>query len=82
MMKNEKKIRQIIEKELSTDLKDTAIDDMLLEGAIGVDSISSIRIIVALENEFNIEFDDEELLESTFSSLKNLVSIVNRHLSD
>ena len=44
--------------------------------SIGVESITFIKIIVALELEFDFEFDDEMLLITNFSTLKSMVDYV------
>lgn len=44
--------------------------------SIGLDSITFIKTIVALEAEFDIEFDDEMLLITKFSTVKSMVEYV------
>ena len=39
-------------------------------------SLQFISIIVSIEEKFNIEFPDEHLIIDTFSSVKNLISII------
>lgn len=39
-------------------------------------SLQFISIIVSIEEKFNIEFPDEYLIIDTFSSVKNLISII------
>lgn len=43
---------------------------------IGVDSITFIKVIVALESEFDIEFDVEKLMITAFSTIKSMVEYV------
>lgn len=43
---------------------------------INVDSIAFITIVVELEKEFNIEFDDEMLLITKFPTVKSMVEYV------
>ena len=45
---------------------------------IGINSIQYIRIIVAIEQEYNMEFSDESLLEGYFTSFEQLVDYVAR----
>lgn len=42
----------------------------------GFNSIKFIKIIVDLENEFAIEFDEEELNVTTFATLKDVVDCI------
>ena len=47
------------------------------EGTIEeIDSITFISLVLDLEAEFNIEIPDEYLLMSVFSSVDNIVSII------
>lgn len=45
-------------------------NDNLLEA--GLDSLQMIRIIVALEREFDFEFSDEDLVIGNFSTIGNI----------
>ncbi|NLA83679.1 MAG: acyl carrier protein [Clostridiales bacterium] len=44
--------------------------------AIGIDSTKFINMVVALENEFGFEFDDENLLVSKFPTIKSIIDYV------
>ena len=43
---------------------------------LGINSIQYIRIIVAIEEEYDMEFSDESLLEGYFTSFEQLVEYV------
>lgn len=43
---------------------------------IGIDSITFIKIVVALECEFEFEFDDEMLLNTKFPTVKSMIEYV------
>ena len=45
-------------------------------GKAGVDSITFVTLVVALEGEFNFEFDDEMLLISAFPTIKSIIDYV------
>lgn len=45
---------------------------------LGIDSISFIRIIVAIEEAFNFEFDDDMLLITVFQTINDFVVYVNK----
>lgn len=47
-------------------------DDNLIEK--GLNSLTSIRLVVKLEEEFEIEFDDSELVFENFSMIRTIVT--------
>lgn len=49
--------------------------------AIGLDSMRSVGLVVGLEEMYNIEYDDEELLTDNFSTIAKIVERVNSKLS-
>lgn len=58
---------------------ESIIGDITLETELagaGVDSITFIKIVVALEEEFDFEFDDEMLLIAAFPTIKSLIDYV------
>ena len=58
---------------------DSKIDNVTLETAfagVGVDSITFITIVVALEGEFDFEFDDEKLLITEFPTIRAMINYV------
>ena len=60
------RIEEIIKDTLETD--QITIDQNLQDA--GMDSISFVKIIVALEMEYNIEFADEDLLITRLSTMR------------
>lgn len=63
------KIKKIIS-ELLPNIEELDPDDNLLMK--GLDSLSAIKLIVALEQEFGIDFDDEELVVEEFLTIKGI----------
>lgn len=57
-------------------LEDIHDTESLLEDGLGLDSISLINLIVALESHFNIKFSEEDMLLENFSNLKSLSIII------
>ena len=45
---------------------------------LGLDSVDALRLVAALEEEFDITIDDTELTPSTFEHIGALVSLVRR----
>lgn len=62
-----KQIQSILS-ETSITLDSTLIDTM--------DSITFIQLVVALENEFNFNFDDEMLIMAKYPTIKEMVEYV------
>ena len=52
--------------------KDTVVSET-------IDSITFVKMVVALETEFNFEFDDEMLSFSNFETIGQLVDYVKAH---
>lgn len=60
-------------------------EDVTLEtslGKAGVDSITFVTLVVALEGEFNFEWDDEMLLITAFSTIRSMVEYVESRVSE
>ncbi|MDR0404892.1 MAG: acyl carrier protein [Oscillospiraceae bacterium] len=53
-------------------------DTSLLE--IGIDSVEFITMIIALEEEFNIRFEDTQLVYDNYKTIGQLVSIIEQML--
>ena len=49
---------------------------------VGLDSISFIRIIVALEEEYDFEFDDEMLDISIYKTIKDFIHYVDKKIEN
>jgi len=46
-----------------------------------IDSITFIKIVIALEKTFNFEFDDEMLLLTAFPTIKSMIKYVESKVS-
>ena len=70
------KIRTILEKHSRLDIDFQAIetDDDLYEA--GLTSLTTVNIMLAIEDEFDIEFPDNKLNRQTFDSIDSLVEVV------
>lgn len=47
---------------------------------LGINSLSFIKIVVAIEEQFKIEFDDEDLTKIKFKFVKDIINYVNLKL--
>lgn len=54
------KVTDILEEELSADVSDVN-DESSFEEDLGADSLDSLEVIMALEEEFGIEIPDEDI---------------------
>ncbi|MDF2986919.1 MAG: Phosphopantetheine attachment site [Eubacterium sp.] len=48
----------------------------------GLDSITSIELIVMLEDEFNISVEDEDLLIDNFNTVEKLMLLLDKYLKN
>ena len=67
------KVLQVIKDNLPENL-DVKPEDKLQD--LEINSITFIQIIVALESEFDFEFEDEKLLFTEFSAIKDMINYV------
>ncbi len=49
---------------------------------VGVDSVNFIQIIIGLEDNLHIVFDDEELLLDNLNTLNKLENVINQKLGN
>ena len=62
--------------ELDVDAANIGADDNLI--SLGMDSISFMKLIVAIESKFNIEVDDEYLLIEVLDTKNKLNELLER----
>lgn len=76
----EKEIRNILKGnvELEIPVDEIAVDASLLE--LGVDSISMIKIILNIENVFDLIFEDDDLVVENFMNIERLVNYVRKRI--
>lgn len=60
-------------------IKELSPDETL--NRIGVDSVNFIEIVISLEEEFNIAFEDDELLLHNLNTINKLKSIISNKLN-
>ena len=69
-----RRVKQVFVQALELDVDPSEIDDdePLFGEGLGADSIASLKIVFALEEEFGFEVDDEDLQVELFSSVRTL----------
>lgn len=70
------KIQEIIAKELNVSLDKVTMDTHLVDD-LGADSLDAVELIMALEDEFGLEVDDEAAQSMKY--VKDLVQYVEEH---
>ncbi len=58
----------------------TGVGQVLSE--LGFDSLKKVNLIIELENEFNIQFDDSELSPKSLNTVSDLVELAERHMGE
>ena len=48
---------------------------------LGLTSHASVNVMLALEDEFDVEFPDEDLKKATFATVSNLEAVVSKLLA-
>lgn len=76
-------ITKIIEKELGDELKKSVIgiggDEDLYD--YGIDSLNIIKVVLAIETKYDIEFDDDEMNMENFRSVQNIAKMIKNKLN-
>ena len=70
------KVQAIIAKELNVSLDKITMDTHLVDD-LGADSLDAVELIMALEDEFNLEVDDEAAQNMKY--VKDLVQYIENH---
>ena len=59
---------------LEINSSELGLDEPLFEGGVEADSLAAVEICCAIEDEFDIEFDDDDFNGDTFSSVRTLAN--------
>ena len=76
------RLRELVSKKLEIDTKGEKIGETtpLMDYGLGVDSVSTMEFIVALENEFGIEIDEAEVNPAIFSTMDSVATYIMEKL--
>ena len=76
------RLKDLISNKLEIDTKEEPLDEStrLIEYGLGVDSVSTMEMIVALEKEFDIEIDESEVDPRIFSTMSSVAEYVSGKL--
>ena len=76
-MSRQEKIIKIISSLTVLDENEIGEDDSLAN--LGIDSLRSVELIVALEDNLNVTFDDSDLDPSILTTVKSIIELVEKH---
>ncbi len=76
----EKELKELIG-EVLPEIEDVSLD-VQIEQEYGVNSISIIKLIVAAENKFGVEFTDYELALDNYSTFRNLADLLSNKIDN
>ena len=77
------RLKSLIAGELDVNIKPEQIADdaAFFEGGLGIDSIAIVELISLVEEEFGVQFSDDDLVPESFANLGALADLVARRLS-
>jgi len=67
------KVKEVLELDQEIDLHQNLVE-------LGLDSLASVNLLVDIEEMYNIQFDDEEMLVENFSTINKVYQLVNGKL--
>jgi len=59
------------------DIKDS--DALFGDDGLGLDSVDSIELVLAIEKEYGVKITDSTLYETIFASVQNLLNYINEN---
>ena len=75
-MSVEEKVREIIVDQLGVDEKQVTVDAVFVDD-LGADSLDTVELVMALEEEFDVEIPDEEA--EKISKVQDAIDYINNN---
>lgn len=77
-----KRVKNLILQKLEIDFETSALDydTPLIEFGLGIDSVTTLEFIVALENEFGISIDETEVGSELLESINTISEYLTKYL--
>lgn len=77
------RIKKVLIENVLKDMKVNELenDALLVELGVGVDSVSRLEFLVALEEEFQIKLDESEITPAFFESVESIADHVSKRLA-
>lgn len=76
-----KKIIEILERNSKLKNIDATMLDKITFNDLGVNSLNFIKIIVEIEDEFEMEFDDDQINYDLLNNINDLVSLIEEKIN-
>ena len=76
-MSHEKKVREIIVEQLGVSADQVTMEASFIDD-LGADSLDTVELVMALEEEFNVEIPDEDAEKIT--TVQDAVNYLNDHV--
>lgn len=78
------KVKEILVECLSLDMEPYEVenDEALFDGDLGLDSVSVLELVTAIEDYFSIEIEDEEFSSDIFISAKALAQFITQKINN
>lgn len=80
-IKNELKELVVESLELDIDPNDIEDTESLFGGYLGLDSVGTLTLTTAIEDEFDLEIEDEDLTAELFASVNSLAEYINEKVT-
>lgn len=76
------RVKRVLIKKLLHGIAQEDINDdaSLIELGVGVDSIATLELIVALEDEFKISIDEGEINQELLATVNSISEYISRHV--
>ncbi len=78
-MSTEERVKKILLENCLKDVdpKELLPDSALIEYGVGLDSVATLELLVALEQEFKIQIDESEITPETFETIDSISKRIN-----
>lgn len=76
------RIRKVLIEKMLSEVDPSGIKDdtPLIELGVGVDSVATLELIVALESEFKISIDEEDISQSLLENIDSISEYIGKRL--
>lgn len=77
----EKKLREAIGSNINSNIDFLKISEQKNLFDMGLDSVGGIKLLVVIEEQFEIEFFDDEYNLENFKTIESIVNLIQKHKS-
>jgi acyl carrier protein len=78
------RIRKVLFEKMLSDVDPEEIQDdtPLIELGVGVDSVATLELLVALESEFSISIDEEGISQNLLENIDSIAEYISKRIVD